>query len=270
MRNEGVIEMTKNARTLCALLTTAVVLGAGAFVEVGRADDDNDGDEIPFDVANVFAELNDTDGDLGLHALIDGDAWKWLEITDPNERRMLYVSVSGRLRRQGLTELFFESAEPPFDELSPEEFFRRFAEGEYEISGRTIDGEERESLAAFTHVMPAPPRGIEVSGEPAPSDCDEEDPPVVSNPVIVSFDEVTQSHPDIGASDPGIDIVGYQVVVEREEPEVLVFSVDLPPSETTLQVPPEFIALGAAFKLEVLVREASGNQTAVETCFAVD
>ena len=48
------------------------------------------------------------------------------------------------------------------------------------------------------------------------------------------------------------------------------FSVDLPPSETQVQVPPEFIALGEEFKLEVLVREASGNQTAVETCFAVD
>lgn len=71
--------------------------------------------EIPFSVANVFLELNDTDGDLGIHALIDGQ------------------------RQQGLTELFFESAEPPFDELPPETFFRRFPEGEYEVEGMALD-----------------------------------------------------------------------------------------------------------------------------------
>jgi hypothetical protein len=262
--------MTKDGRILSGLLTAAVALGVGTSAQVGRADDDDDGDEIPFDVANVFAELNDTDGDLGFHALIDGDAWKRLEIEDPNERQMLYVRVTGRLGRQGLTELFFESAEPPFDELPPEEFFRRFPEGAYEISGRTIDGEERDSVAVFTHVMPAPPDNIEVNGEPVPADCDAEDPPVVNGPVVVSFDEVTASHPDIGAADPAIEIVGYQVVVEREEPEVLVFAVDLPPSATAVQVPPEFIALGMEFKLEVLAREASGNQTAVETCFEVE
>ncbi len=37
-------------------------------------DDDSDSDdhEVPFEVAEVFFELNNTDGDLGIHALIDG------------------------------------------------------------------------------------------------------------------------------------------------------------------------------------------------------
>ena len=35
-------------------------------------DDDSDEDEVPFEVAQVFFELNNTDGDLGIHALIDG------------------------------------------------------------------------------------------------------------------------------------------------------------------------------------------------------
>ena len=42
---------------------------------------------------------------------------------------ILLLRASGRLARQGLTELFFESAEPPFDELPPTGFFRRFPEG---------------------------------------------------------------------------------------------------------------------------------------------
>jgi hypothetical protein len=57
--------------------------------------------------------------------------------------------------------------------------------------------------------------------------------------------------------------------VEREEPDPLVYSVDLPPNLTRMAIPEEFTALGEEFKLEILVREASGNQTAIETCFAV-
>ena len=41
---------------------------------------DDDGDEIPFDEAIVFFELNNTDGDLGIHSLIDGEPWKRLEL----------------------------------------------------------------------------------------------------------------------------------------------------------------------------------------------
>ena len=98
-----------------------LLLGCVGFAVVPLtviADDHDDGDEIPFDVAEVFFELNNTDGDLGIHALIDGDPWKRLYIEDPRDRKMLNIYVRGRLRRQGLTELFFESAEPPFDELT--------------------------------------------------------------------------------------------------------------------------------------------------------
>ena len=97
--------------------------------------------EIPFDVATLYFELNNTDGDLGFHGLIDGDAWKRLEIENPKERRLLNVFVQSRLRRQGLTEFFFESAEPTFDELAPKKFFRRFPEGEYEISGIDVESD---------------------------------------------------------------------------------------------------------------------------------
>ena len=51
---------------------------------------------------------------------------------------MLNVRVKGRLQKQGLTEFFFESAEPTFDELEPADFFKRFPEGEYEIEGKRL------------------------------------------------------------------------------------------------------------------------------------
>ena len=228
-------------------------------------------DEIPFAEAVVLAELNNTDGDLGFHASIDGDAWRLLEIEDPNERVILRIRGRSRLRRQGLTQLFFESAEPTFDELTPEEFFARFPEGEYEVSGRATDGGEMESIAEFTHLLPAPAGGITVSGvsiNPDRVDCDEP-PPMVSEPVVIAWDPITLSHPEIGRTDEPVDIVKYQLVVEREEPTLLIHSVDLPPTLTRLEIPVGFTALGEVFKFEILAREASGNQTAVESCFEI-
>lgn len=274
-----------------ALLATAIA--SGAFAEDGRAgnvwDDEwddllfhdweeiaadshgDDGDEIPFDEAVVLAELNDTDGDLGFHASIDGDAWRLLEIEDPNERVILKIRGRSQLRRQGLTQLFFESAEPTFDELTPEEFFARFPEGIYEVSGRATDGGELESEALFTHLLAAPADGITVSSvsiDPDLVDCDERA-PLVSEPIVIAWDPITMSHPEIGRTGEPVEIVRYQLVVERLEPTLLIYSVELPPSQTSLEIPTDFTALGEVFKFEILAREVSGNQTAVESCFEI-
>ena len=65
-----------------------------------------------------------------------------------------------------------------------------------------------------------------------------------------------------------IDIVGYRVIVEREDPEpILTFSVEVPASVTAVTVPPEFIEAEAEYKVEVLAIEASGNQTISEISF---
>ena len=224
-------------------------------------------DETPFDEADLFFELNDTDGDLGLHALIDGDAWKSLEIENPAEREQMRVTVSGNLRRQGLTELFFESAEPPFDELPPEQFFLRFPEGEWEIEGITLDGEELESEDVLSHVMPAPPDNITLNGVPSAEDCDADPLPSVTPPVLIDWDPVTESHPEIGREGE-IEIVRYQLVLETAGP--LNLTLDLPPEVTEFEVPAEIIAMSDEWKFEIVAREETGNQTAVESCFLVE
>ena len=121
-----------------------LAIGAAAVALTASAGNRHRGEpeEIEFDEARLYFELNDTDGDLGIHGLWDGDAWKSIEIEGPDERELLNIWVRGRLRQQGLTEMFFESAEPRFDELSPARFFRRFPEGTYEIEGMTLDGKE--------------------------------------------------------------------------------------------------------------------------------
>jgi hypothetical protein len=261
--------MTRTLRGLPAWSLTMTAFLSGITAPLGSA---AQGQEIPFDEADVFAELNDTDGDLGFHALIDGEAWDRLVLRAPNGRTILRVRPSRSLGQQGLTEIFFESDEPGFDELAPEEFFERFPEGDYEVSGRTLEGDELESTARFSHRLPAPPGGIEVSGiaiDPELVDC--EGPlTLVPTPVTISWDPVTRSHPELGRTDQRIRVASYQLVVEREEPELLVYSVDLPPSVTELEVPAGFIELGEEFKLEIVVRARNGNQTAVESCFAVE
>ena len=159
-----------------------------------------------FSEAELFFELNDTDGDLGIHSSIDGEAYSRLTITDPKEQTILKVSPRGRLARQGLTQLFFESAEPKFNELDPQTFFRRFPEGPYDITARSLEGEVLETTVMLSHVLAAPVANITVSGVPAAENCDAVPLPSVSEPVIIDWDPVTQSHPEIGRSGP-VEIV---------------------------------------------------------------
>ena len=270
------------AFTLAASMSAAT-LGLPGFA---LADDD---DEEPFDEAYLFFELNDTDGDLGIHGKIDGDEWKYLEIEDPRDRKMLNIWVRGRLRRQGLTELFFESAEPCFPEdcdegdvgLDPEVFFKRFKEGVYDIEGYTLDGEERESEVFLSHVIPAAPDGVEVNGTEIPEDeCAEG----ISAPITLSWDAVTEAHEELGKNpgsslaSNGIEVIYYEAVLEIDESDYKsativpadVTQVDLPEAITNLVGETE----EGEFKIEILVRTDNGegvpgNQSAVEGCFVL-
>lgn len=263
-----------------ALAVSFAVATTMSIAQPFNAQADEEGE---FSEVHLFFELNNTDGDLGIHALIDGDAWRRLTIRDKRERRILDVNVGGRLKRQGLTEIFFESAEPTFDELSPDRFFRRFPEGEYEIKAQTLEGEELEAEIELSHVMPAPPQTY-VNGESQADECDDEEPgfnpPEVESPVVISWDEVTLSHPDAdggGAGvQPPVDIVvyNYEVVVEAEfeiddEEFTTVFSIILPPDINAVSIPEEFLEQAEEWKYEVLVREENYNQTATESCFLI-
>jgi hypothetical protein len=247
----------------------AAAVLAASFTTAQPVQDRHKEQEKPFEEARLFFELNDTDGDLGIHGLVDGDEWKRLQIDDPNDVLMLDVMVRGRLRRQGLTEIFFESAEPPFDELSPREFFRRFPEGVYDIDGVTLAGAELESEVRLSHVLPAPASNIRISGVAAAENCDAEPLPSVQTPVVINWDPVTRAHPTIGKRG-AVRIDHYELILEREEPTLLTFSVELPPEVTGFEAPTGFIELGDAFKFEIIARATNGNQTAVESCFELD
>lgn len=262
-----------------ALMTAALTVGVS--IPDARSEPTS-----PFEVAEVFFELNDTDKDLGIHAKIDGEPWANLSIEyDPTGTEILYVENSANLLLQGLTEFFFESAEPPFEELSPLDFFDRFPEGIYEVGGLSVTGGVLESKTRLTHVMPAPPDGIVVSGtpiNPGEIDCDEGAIPAVfreaDGTVAVSWNPVTMSHPDADGGGAAVQppvavkIVNYEVALEvtqkiKGKEFDSAFDVILPPSQTAMSVPSEFLDLGNEFKIEILAREESFNQTAIESCF---
>lgn len=221
-----------------------------------------------FTEAELFFELNDTDGDLGIHASIDGGPYTALEIEDPSGNTILTIAAQGRLAQQGLTQLFLESAEPSFDELAPREFFRRFPEGVYEIEAVGLDGREFSARVSLSHVLAAPPSNIRVSTMEAAENCDAADLPSVrlGDPVVIDWDPVKKSHPTIGKSGR-ITIVRYQFFVERE---ALKLAVDLPPTVTKFTVPPAMVAQRGIYKFEIIARTHKGNNTAVENCFVVE
>lgn len=187
-----------------------------------KDDDDDPGDEeeLELDEVEIYFELNNTDGDLGIHSVVDGGPWTHLVYEDLNGRTLMEIQLRGSLANQGLTEIFFESAEPTFDELSPADFFARFPGGTYSVEGVTIDGEQVEGEAELSQVMPAAPV-IFIGANPTSASEGCADDPAndiaasldVSGGLPVARDPVVSHHPDIGVAGE-IEVEQYQLVFE--------------------------------------------------------
>ncbi len=234
-----------------AQMVFMVVLALASAVPDLRAG--GKGNEFPFSRSKMIIEFNSTDNDVGAQVLLDGEPWKQVKIESPDGRKLLNIRTSSSLRKQGITELFFESSEPSLDDVPLAEFLARFPEGIYEFEGTTIDGIELEGQAVFTHVIPAGPEII------APAEGAVVDP----DNFVIAWVPVTQTI--MGSSD--ITIRGYQLVVEQEDP-LRVHSMDLPATVTSVRIPPEFFLLkNTVHKFEVLAIEEGGNQTITSGSF---
>ncbi len=203
---------------------------------------------VRLEEAKLIIEVNATDGDAGLQVFLDGEAWRSMEIFSPDKRKLLDVESQGELGDLGLTELFSESNEPSFEELSLEEFKALFPEGRYSFSGETVEGQRLRGTARLSHTTPAGPMVV----TPEPGGV------VAPDHAVISWQP--------GDQPAGVAIVSYQVIVEREDP-LRVFSVELPATTTSVTGPPEFLESGTQYKLEVLAIEARGNQTITEIEF---
>jgi hypothetical protein len=244
------------SRYIC-VLTALLVVGLGLTLVLGPDASAGNGNgkkekEVELDEAAVFIEWNSTDTDFGIQFFWDGEPWKSMSVMNHKGKIVLNVRAWSNVAAQGLTEGFFESAEPPASELSMSEFLARHPEGEYEFRGRTLEGEMLVGEAEFTHTLPAAPTNL----------SPEEDDVVSHEGFTVSFDAVTK---DTDGND--IDIEFYEVVVEKEddEPILQVFSVILPPDRTSVEVPEEFLEPDTEYKLEVIAQEESGNRSITES-----
>ena len=112
---------------------------------------------VEFSDARLKVEINATDGDAGLQVFLDGEAWNQVELLDPDGNPIVDVDVTGRAEDYGLTELFSESSEPPFEEFPLEQFKALFPEGTYTFRGTTVDGTPMTGTASLTHDFPDGP-----------------------------------------------------------------------------------------------------------------
>ncbi len=246
------IEQMRKLGLFAAAMATLLV-GSTALADRDRGDETDV--RIPFKDARLKIEANDTDGDAGVQVFLDADPWRLLEIYDPNGRRLFRSTTGGIFSKQGATELFLESGEPSFDEVPLEEFLARFPEGRYRFRGLGVEGEEFFGTATFTHDIPAGPLLV------GPH---EGGPLVDPNHAVVSWEPVAPPN--------GSPIIAYQVLVVLGDTGLpalpkITLDVMMPPTATSLAVPPGFLRRDTLYEWEVLSIEAGGNQTLSSSFF---
>jgi hypothetical protein len=248
----------RSAGHVGVVLALLVALCPAGGLASGQPDQTRSTREIPFADVKLLIEHNATAKDTGFQVFLDGEPWNALTIEDPNERPLLEIRGRGALRTLGLTELFFETNEPPNAEVPIEELLAQFPEGEYEFEGRSIEGAHLAGTATLSHSIPAGPRIV------SPADGAVVD----HRRTVVRWERVTES-----VTGAPVEVVGYEVIVVKP--------VDVPPpgfskpslsvhvsaSTTSLTVPKEFLKPGTAYELEVLALERGGNQTISASSF---
>ncbi len=202
----------------------------------------------------IRIEINDTDGDAGIHVFLDGEGWDTIQMVGPGGEVMFSVAAEGSVGMQGLTELFFESAEPSFDVQPLEELLELFPAGKYRFRGTTKEGRKLKGNARLNHRIPDAPVQV------FPLEDDEVDP----SAAVLEWMPV--------ADPAGGEIVGYEVIVECENDDTETeFFAQVEADVTTMTVPPEFLSLDdAECKWEVLSIEDGGNQTISESDFEIE
>lgn len=226
--------MSKSTRLfhIALLVGVALVLGAPCWAAA-------------FSEARIYIEYNSSANDLGFHVSLDGEDWKELKILNPSGRTIFEVEGKAGYGRLGMTELFFEGAEPNLDEFPLDDLLDLFPEGRYRFLGMMTDGTRLTSRARLSHAVPA---GPSVSAE------------VDGDTVTIRWDEVTE--PPEGFPDEEIEIAGYQVLADS-------FQVTLPASSREVTLPREFVESlePGVHDFEVLAIDESGNQTITEGTF---
>ena len=215
----------------------------------------------PLKEAKLNIEHNFTDSDTGFQGAIDSEGWKDITVLGPNGV-VLKFEAGGKLRGLGLTELFFETVEPKNADVPIKDMLARLPEGNYIFSGPTPGGETTVGTAWLTHDIPKGPTLLS--------------PP---NGGSVPHADLTVAWTAVNRTIDGkpIDIIAYQLIVERDRPvhphmigKRNGLSMYLGPNVTRMTVPKEFLQPGVKYVWEVLAIEPSGNQTLSSASFTTN
>lgn len=234
--------LPKRAWIGAGVAVVAVTAASGAWADQPTAR------TLRFDEAKILFELNATAQDAGIQALVDGEGWDHVQVFSPDRDLLLEIDADGSVGDIGVTELFFESAEPSLADLPLDELQAMFPEGRYRFVGTTVEGQRLVGSALLSHEIPAEP-DVASPAKGAVIDPDN---------AVIAWEPVTEP--------AGITIAGYQVIVELPDP-LRVFSVDLPASDTSVTVPAEFLDPDTDYKFEVLAIADNANQTIHEGTF---
>lgn len=202
------------------------------------------GNAAKLEIARIYIEYNSSANDLGFHVALDGEDWKSLKIVNPLGATVFEVTGKGPYAQLGLTELFFEGAEPTLDEVPLDQLLAKFPVGRYRFLGTTVANRSIDGSALLSHAVPAGPVvSTEVSGGHA----------------TIRWEPVPGTPPGFPAA--RIDVVKYEILVD---PFVDIF---VPGTATELTLPDVVVdALGAgSHPIEVLAIDATGNQTITES-----
>jgi hypothetical protein len=255
VKQTGGVGMTRHRGLLPVLLAVVVALVSGTAAWAAR---------IQLEEARLVLEYNATDGDLGPQAFWDGDEWISMEITNPDGDIIYSVEGKRGFRVLGSSELFFESGEPSFPPGPGDpDVLKLFPEGTYRFRGETVDGERLRGEATLSHhVCPAPVitqplDGAEVS---------------LSKRLVVKWDRGTSGAPGFPAGHGLFDdepVASYQLIIENEDKK-LFFTIDIPKSVTSVDIPRVFLEAGGAgteWDIEGAAIGRNGNRTLVEQNF---
>lgn len=241
-------------RKLVFIASAALV---GCSADVGETTDtlaaSCDTEAIELTAAKLIVEHNATAEDTGFQGFVDGEPWKHLELIDTDGKLALTVDARGKLRDTGLTELFFETDEPPNAEVPIADMLARLPAGTYEYRAKAVDGPDERGVVELTHNIPA---GAVITAPVNGATVD------ASQDLTFTWEPVTES-----VFGGPITITHYELIVNKlDQPTHPGFGsenydVHFPASITSMPVPHEFLQPGTAYEFEVLAIDAAGNQT---------
>lgn len=209
--------------------------------------------------ATFIIEDNAGDGDMSVIAKIDAEGWRELCMFDASGALLLRMVPSAGGGALGLGKAAFESREPTYAEMDYVALKAAWAEGNYSVRLKGMDGQVQTGAALFTTVLPMAP--VIVTPKTVPESG--------GNVPVVPMADLAVEWLPVTTSQDGRPMVvtGYAVSVVKENhvdpngasrPDL---EVHLGPDATSWTVPAEFLDPASLYELEIVVIEQSGNQT---------